>query len=423
MAPKRKSARPRAALRQGRTDWYRIENNAGTGTVAVYIYDEIGYFGVTASDFVAQLSAIDAAEIHLYVNSPGGEIFDGIAIHNCLRSHTARVVVQVDSLAASIASVIAMAGDQVVMAPHSQMMIHDGSGLAIGNAEDMREMAELLDRQSDNIAGIYAERAGGTAGQWRKRMQAETWYTAREAVEAGLADEVAKPARRPEEEPAAAHALAASWDLSVFRYEGREQAPAPTPADGETPLDPVAMADGLASRGDEPSAPAAELAGGWDPELFRAGLARATGHLADWDPELFRDAVDAQASNAPAPTTPEPAADPEPAAEPEVEPDESAPEGPYDPEVLRSAVQAHANNAPAPTRQPDPDPEPAAPEPEPPPRQPDPEPLSLGEIFRAAVRTQANNAPAPTERTPDEPEPDLYDATVVTRALREAGRS
>ena len=413
MAPKRKTARPRAALRQGRTDWYRIENNAGAGTVAVYIYDEIGYFGVTASDFVAELSRIEAAEIHLYINSPGGEIFDGIAIHNVLRSHTARVVVQVDSLAASIASVIAMAGDQIVMAPHSQLMIHDGSGLAIGNAEDMREMAELLDRQSDNIAGIYAERAGGTAGQWRKKMQAETWFTAKEAVDAGLADAVAKPARRLEEEPEAV-ALAASWDLSVFRYAGREEAPAPVPHGGEHQPGP----------GVEPASPAAETAaamtGGWDPELFRAGMARATGELTDWDPSVFHDAVGAQASNAPAPTQPAPPPEAEPAAEPE--PAEPEPEGPYDPEVLRSAVQAHADNAPAPTRQPDPEPEPPAPEPEPP-REPEHHPLSLGEIFRAAVRTQANNAPAPTERTPDAPEPDLYDSTVVTRALREAGRS
>src|SRR5690606_8034659 len=103
--------------------------------------------------------------------------------------HQAHVTVIVDSLAASIASVIAMAGDRVVMAKNATMMIHDGHGLSIGNAADMREMADLLDKVSDNIASVYAERAGGDVAEWRERMRAETWYSADEAVSAGLADE------------------------------------------------------------------------------------------------------------------------------------------------------------------------------------------------------------------------------------------
>jgi ATP-dependent protease ClpP protease subunit len=230
-------ARPRAQLRRGRTDWYSIRNSSGPGPADVVIYDEIGYFGVTAEDFILELKAIDAPEITLRINSPGGEIFDGIAIHNVLRSHLAYVTTYVDSLAASIASVIALAGDKVVMQPHSQLMIHDGSGLCIGNAADMRDLADLLDRQSDNIAGVYAERAGGTVAQWRDRMRAETWYSADEAVQAGLADEVA-PRRDPggdstgkdedeDEEDRGKSAPRNSWDLSIFRYAGREQAPSP----------------------------------------------------------------------------------------------------------------------------------------------------------------------------------------------------
>ena len=217
-----RTARPRAQLRQGRTDWYRITNALGDAPAQVHVYDEIGYWGITASDFIRELSSLDATAIDLHINSPGGEIFDGIAIMNALRSHPATVTTYVDSLAASIASVIAMAGDRIVMAPHSQLMIHDGSGLCIGNAADMRSTAELLDRQSDNIAAVYAERAGGDIAEWRTRMTDETWYTAAEAVEAGLADEIASTRTSADDNP-----LENSWDLSAFTYAGRDQAPAP----------------------------------------------------------------------------------------------------------------------------------------------------------------------------------------------------
>lgn len=248
------------------TPWYRITNLAEDGVAEIEIYDEIGWLGCTASEFIAQLKDVDARQINLRVNSPGGEIFDGIAIHNALRSHPARVVTSVDSLAASIASVIALAGDEIVMMPHSQMMIHDGAGICMGQASDMREMADLLDRQSDNIASIYAEKAGGQTRSWRSKMKAETWYTAEEAVRAGLADRLAKLTRRPAEaekaQPAAAH-----WDLSVFRYSGRDAAPSPSAStgsftfnatsgssavtinvtvDGETTLTPDQVSDHLA---------------------------------------------------------------------------------------------------------------------------------------------------------------------------------
>ena len=216
---------PRAQVRAGR-DWYRI-NNAVSGVAEIDIYDEIGYWGVTAQDFLNDLRGVTASAITVRLNSPGGEIFDGVAIANALASHPATVTAQVDSLAASIASVIAVAGaDRVVMMPHSQLMIHDGSGLAFGNAQEVRELAELLDRQSNNIAAVYAAKAGGTVEDWRALMLAETWYTAEEAVAAGLADEVMDLGRsaRPADDAAP---MAATWDLSVFRYAGRAAAPAP----------------------------------------------------------------------------------------------------------------------------------------------------------------------------------------------------
>lgn len=206
-----------------RRDWFRITNNVA-GPAVVDIFDEIGFWGVNAAAFQRELAAVTASEITVNLSSPGGEIFEGIAIYNALRTHPATITVQVSALAASIASVIAQAGDRIIMQSGAQMMIHEGSGLCMGNAKDMQEMAELLDRQSDNIAQIYADRAGGTPERWRERMQAETWYSAQEAVDAGLADEV-ETAPRKGEQPA--EQVTARWDLSLFNYAGREAAPAP----------------------------------------------------------------------------------------------------------------------------------------------------------------------------------------------------
>lgn len=204
-------------------EWYQLRNSAG-GTAELYIYDEIGYWGTTASNLVAELAQLQGvSQIDVHVNSPGGDVFDGLAIMNCLRAHPATITTYVDGLAASIASVIAMAGDTVVMGPHSQLMIHEASGLCIGDADDMRSMAEMLDFQSDNIAAVYAEKAGGDVAAWRALMVTETWYTADEAVAAGLADEVAQ--RAPQ--TAAGVPMDKAWDLTIYSFAGREAAPAP----------------------------------------------------------------------------------------------------------------------------------------------------------------------------------------------------
>lgn len=220
---RRNGWRPRAKLKsppqtgpKAPDCWFRIENRADGGA-QVNIYAEIGGFGVTADAFTKDLQSLDVPEIDLRLNSPGGDVFDGIAIHNAIRNHPATVHVHVDGVAASIASVIAMAGDKVTMAKGAQMMIHEGHTVAVGNAADMSKVAALLDKTSDTIADFYRDRAGGTREQWRARMREETWYTAEEAVQAGLADEVEPPSR----------AVRNSWDLSVFNYAGRAKAPAP----------------------------------------------------------------------------------------------------------------------------------------------------------------------------------------------------
>ncbi|WP_130011996.1 head maturation protease, ClpP-related [Serinicoccus sediminis] len=208
----RKTRRPAAEVLQGINDreqasvrratalgarkrWFRVENvvrtdEDGRTRAKVYIYDPIGgWFGVTPNDFVRELDELDVDVIELHINSPGGSVYDGIAIMNALRQHDAEVVGFVDGLAASAASFIAVGGcDELVMAAHSELMVHDALVLCVGNAADMRDMADHLDRISDNIAAVYARKAGGSAESWRDVMREERWYSAAEAVAAGLAD-------------------------------------------------------------------------------------------------------------------------------------------------------------------------------------------------------------------------------------------
>jgi ATP-dependent protease ClpP protease subunit len=192
-----------------RLPWYDVRNEANTDDTEVFIYDEIGgWFGTPVEDFVKDLNGIKTKSITVRINSPGGSLFDSIAIYNTLVKHPANVTVYVDALAASGASIIAMAGDKTIMMVGSQLMIHDALGVEIGNAADMRAMAKFLDGQSENIATIYKAKAGNEPeGGWRKLMLAETWMFAEEAVALGLADEVystvpdnAFPATDPDEE-------------------------------------------------------------------------------------------------------------------------------------------------------------------------------------------------------------------------------
>jgi ATP-dependent protease ClpP protease subunit len=209
---------------RGQTDWFKVQNKTDDQNVTeVFIFDEIGYWGVSAQRFVNTLKDISTPQIDVHMNTPGGDIFDGIAIHNALVLHDAHVKVYVDSIAASAGSFIAQAGDERIMVQFSQMMIHDGIGFAIGNEADMLEMAQLLSRQSDNIAAIYANRAGGAQDAWRALMRSETWFTAEETVEAGLADRVLE--RKTEDGDV--EDLMKQYDLAMYNYHGREEAPDP----------------------------------------------------------------------------------------------------------------------------------------------------------------------------------------------------
>jgi len=178
--------------------------NAVAEATPVYLYDMIGEWGVTASDFVAALGTVTTKSIDMHINSPGGDVFDGVAIHAALVNHPATVNVLVDGIAASAASFIAMAGDTIGIEKPATMMIHDAQGLVWGNQADMLKAAAIVGQLSDTIAGVYADRAGGTPAAWRAAMLDETWYTSAEAVAAGLADSVLNDNAPPAPDPAPA---------------------------------------------------------------------------------------------------------------------------------------------------------------------------------------------------------------------------
>jgi ATP-dependent protease ClpP protease subunit len=169
----------------------RIRSEAG-GT-RLDIFDDIGADGwgggLSAGDFAGRLAGVKGP-LTVGINSGGGDCFDGLAIYNALSSYPGPVTTVVDGLAASIASVIFQAGRTRVVSPGGMVMVHDAFSLCAGNEAEMTAAAATLGKVSDNLASVYAQRCGGTAQHWRDVMRAETWYTADEAVAAGLADRV-----------------------------------------------------------------------------------------------------------------------------------------------------------------------------------------------------------------------------------------
>lgn len=165
----------------------------------VYLYEDVGegwFGGVSAKQFADDLKSLGAvSQIDLRINSYGGEVFDGFAIYNQLKEHSAKVVSHVDGIAASIASVIAMAGDEILIAEAGFMMIHNAQGLAIGDARDMRQMADTLDTVTGSIADVYVARTGRGQGEVRDWMDDETWMTAADCVERGFADSMVENMR------------------------------------------------------------------------------------------------------------------------------------------------------------------------------------------------------------------------------------
>ena len=162
------------------------------GENELLIYDYIDPWGVTASDVVAELAALEpTAAIRVRINSGGGDLFDGVAIYNALAAHAGKVTTQIDGLAASAASLVALAGDEVEIATNAFLMIHHPWTFAIGNAEDLRAEADLLDKLSDGaLVGVYVAFTGQAKADVRAWMDAETWFNADEALEKGFATKI-----------------------------------------------------------------------------------------------------------------------------------------------------------------------------------------------------------------------------------------
>ncbi len=173
-----------------KNNWFRMQASAAN-EAEIYIYDEIGYWGVTAKQFVANLKALgEITHIKLHINSPGGDVFDGIAIFNALKFHGAAITVYIDGLAASMASVIAMVGNPVIMPENTMMMIHKPWGFAGGDADDMRDYADLLDKVESVLIPAYAAKTGKSHDEIAAMLEDETWLTGEDCLAQGFADQV-----------------------------------------------------------------------------------------------------------------------------------------------------------------------------------------------------------------------------------------
>ncbi len=205
----------------------RAEKSADEATV--YLYDAIvadDYFGgVSAIGLIKELVAIDAPVIHLRINSPGGDVFAARAIEQAIREHPSRVIAHIDGYAASAASYLALAADEVHIAQGGFFMIHKAWTVAFGNADELMDTAALLEKVDESLVKTYADRTGQDADTIREWMRAETWFSADESVEHGFADKIAEAAPK----------ATAEWNLEAYANAPRAKAPeaataAPPPA-------------------------------------------------------------------------------------------------------------------------------------------------------------------------------------------------
>jgi ATP-dependent Clp protease protease subunit len=244
--------------------WFRLR--ASRKTAELLLYQEIGLGGQSSQELFERLEALGALEqITIRINSPGGDVFEALAIHNTLTRHPARIVVTVDALCASAATLVALAGDEVRMADNALWMIHEPWTVAMGNSADLLKQSDLLDTVAEQIVGIYARRTGLTGEEIRDLMRAETWYTAAQALAAGFVDAIDEPLRmaalirhplnrfqNAPEEKMTMPIEAALSDLQITERAIRlaevpdpEPTPEPTPEPdpAEEPLTPVAIYD------------------------------------------------------------------------------------------------------------------------------------------------------------------------------------
>lgn len=203
----------------------------------VFLYDAIvsdeleaeWWGGIAPQSFVKELRGITAGTILLRINSPGGSVFAARAIETALREHKAKVIAHIDGLAASAATFIAMAADEIVMAPGAMFMVHKAWTLAMGNSKDLADASALLEKLDGTLIDTYVARTGQTPEQIAEWMAAETWFTAQEAVDAGFADSVSEQKEKKA-------AKASVWNLSAYQHAPKVDAPEPVSDPIEKPI-------------------------------------------------------------------------------------------------------------------------------------------------------------------------------------------
>lgn len=183
-------AQPTAHMKT--SPWYSIRN-AGT-SAEISIYEEIGMGGVTPAAFISELAALKSLPITVRINSLGGSVFDGLAIYNLLRDHVGGVTIKIDGVAASMASVVAMAGTRVIMSESALMMIHNPNSEVAGEASDLRNMAGVLDQVKNSLVAAYQRKTNLPPNRLAAMMDAETWMSAADALELGFIDAIEKSA-------------------------------------------------------------------------------------------------------------------------------------------------------------------------------------------------------------------------------------
>lgn len=172
-----------------KSDWYKIEALSEDNT-EILIYDVIGWPFNDAGEIIRAMAGINTKNVTVRINSPGGDVFDAMAIFNALQSHKSKIVTRVESLAASAASFIALAGKEVQAYQNAMFMIHEPWVLAAGNQYDLREISDILEKISGNMVDIYSQNSSVGKKEIRDMMKAETWFTAKEAKENGFIDTI-----------------------------------------------------------------------------------------------------------------------------------------------------------------------------------------------------------------------------------------
>ena len=191
--------------------WYNIQNKAGE-TADIYIFDEIGTYGVTAQDFISEIKGLKDMPINLRINSLGGDVFDGMAMYNVIKRREAKTTVYIEGIAASIATIIALGADEVIMAENSLFMIHNAWGGTSGEAKDMRKTAQTLDKITSELTDIYVKKTGLSYDALAEMMDEETWLNAEEAFRLGFIDTISDSIK-----------VAAKYDVSKFKNITQEE--------------------------------------------------------------------------------------------------------------------------------------------------------------------------------------------------------